>query len=136
MPGPDKQIYYMENPAIPQSDGNMNGKLPTASTWRREGQCDPRRLNGYCPFGDKGKILYNLNDNWFLTKTGDKIEGGKGALNLDAVQLRIDPVAEWKQMFNDSGASTAIIFTIGHAGSRLENASGKKYEQFLIPFLP
>ena len=58
-------------------------------------------LNSYNISFDKKKILYVLKDSWFLVKTGDKIEAGKGGLNLEAAQIKIDPAAEWRQMFED-----------------------------------
>ncbi|MCX6244277.1 MAG: PDZ domain-containing protein [Bacteroidetes bacterium] len=129
--GPDKQIYYQENPAIPQSDGNMNGKLHSFNFETRKDNVILDALNGYALSADKSKILYALNDNWFLTKTGDKIEAGKGALNLDAVQLRIDPPAEWRQMFNDIWRiNRDYFYDPGMQGADWNNIK-KKYEQFL-----
>jgi tricorn protease len=130
-PGPDKQIYYIENPAIPQSDGNMNGKLHSFNLETKKDNVILDALNGFALSANKCKILYNLNDNWFLTKTGDKIEAGKGSLNLDAVQIRIDPVAEWKQMFSDIWRiNRDYFYDPGMQGTDWKSIR-KKYEQFL-----
>ena len=132
--GQANQIYYMENPAFPPASGAPAGKLHTYSLESRKDNVVLDALMGYTLSFDKKKILYVLNDSWFLTNTGDKIEPGKGGLKLEAAQIRIDPPAEWRQMFNDIWRINRDYFYDPGMQGADWNAMKKKYEQFL-PFL-
>lgn len=46
------------------------------------------------------KMLYNTDDKWFVSETGKKAENAP--LNLDAVELKIDPQQEWTNIFNEA----------------------------------
>jgi tricorn protease len=129
--GEEKQIYFLENPAFPPSNGPAASKLHNFSLESRKDNVVLDALNGYSISFDKKKILYVLNDSWCLTKTSDKIEAGKGGLNLDAAQILIDPRAEWQQMFNDAWRiNRDFFYDPGMQGADWP-AMKKKYEQFL-----
>lgn len=132
--GPEKQIYFKENPAFPPAEGPTTSKLHVFSLESRKDNVALDALNNYQLSFDKSKILYNLADNWFITKTGDKIEPGKGGLNLDAAQIKIDPPAEWAQMFNDVWRINRDYFYDPGMHGADWNAMKKKYQQF-IPYL-
>lgn len=132
--GPEKQFYFFESPASPPADGPPSGKLHNFSLESRKDNVVLDALSGYTISFDKKKILYNLNDAWFLTKTGDKIEAGKGALNLDAAQILIDPLAEWRQMFGDIWRiNRDFFYDPGMQGADWPGMK-KKYSEFL-PYL-
>lgn len=59
-------------------------------------------LDGYLLSADGKKMLYNKGMTWGITDTGKKPEPGKGTLNVSAVEVKIDPVAEWKQIFDEA----------------------------------
>jgi tricorn protease len=132
--GPEKQIYFLENSAFPPANGPASGKLHNYSLESRKDNVVLDALSSYIISCDKKKILYNLNDAWFLVKTGDKIEAGKGGLNLEAAQIRIDPPAEWRQMFEDIWRiNRDFFYDPGMQGADWPGIK-KKYAQFL-PFL-
>ncbi|MDP4280900.1 MAG: PDZ domain-containing protein [Bacteroidota bacterium] len=132
--GKEKQIFYAEFPAIPSSDGHSNAKLHSFSLETQKDNIALDALSNYILSFDKKKILYNLNESWFIADAGDKIESGKGALNLDAAQIKIDPPAEWHQMFNDIWRINRDFFYDPGMQGADWNAIKGKYEQFL-PFL-
>jgi tricorn protease len=47
-------------------------------------------------------MLYNKGQTWGITDAGKKPEAGKGILNVAAIEVKIDPVAEWKQIFDEA----------------------------------
>ncbi len=132
--GPEKEIYFIENPAFPSPDGSFSGKLHNFSLETKKDNVVLDALTYYNLSFDKKKILYNLKDSWFLTKTGDKIEAGKGALNLDAAQIKIDPPAEWRQMFEDIWRINRDFFYDPGMHGVDWPAMKTKYAQFL-PYL-
>jgi len=58
--------------------------------------------NAFVISADGKKILYRNGPAWAITDAGVKAENGKGTLDLDAIQVRIDPSAEWRQIFEET----------------------------------
>lgn len=50
---------------------------------------------------DGEKMLYRKGEQWFLVASGQAPKPGEGALKLDAMEVRVEPRAEWKQMFEE-----------------------------------
>jgi tricorn protease len=46
------------------------------------------------------KLLYRQGERWFIADAGQP-KPGDGALKLDTVEVRVDPRAEWKQMYHE-----------------------------------
>ncbi len=59
-------------------------------------------LDNYLLSADGKKMLYRKGQIWGISEAGKKPESGKGVLNLSAVEIKIDPAAEWKQIFNEA----------------------------------
>lgn len=57
--------------------------------------------------------------------------GGDGALNLDAIEVKIDPTAEWKQIFHEAWRINRDFFYDPGMHGADWKAIHKKYEQFL-----
>ncbi|MGD2114443.1 MAG: PDZ domain-containing protein [Acidobacteriota bacterium] len=51
---------------------------------------------------DRKKLLYATGDRWAVVDAGSEIEAGSGVLPLDRVELRVDPRAEWEQMYHEA----------------------------------
>jgi tricorn protease len=52
--------------------------------------------------GNGEKVLYRQADKWFLAGTAAAPKPGEGVLKLDGVEVRVDPKAEWKQMYEET----------------------------------
>ncbi len=50
---------------------------------------------------DGEKVLYRKADQWFIAKSDAPPKPGDGRLKVDEMEVRIDPRAEWKQMYNE-----------------------------------
>jgi tricorn protease len=51
--------------------------------------------------GDGEKMLYQQGPNWAISASGAAPKPGEGVLKLDGMEARIDPRAEWKQMYHE-----------------------------------
>ncbi len=84
---------------------------------------------------DTKKVLYAVKDNWFIASaTGKKIEpveGKDGKLKMDAIEVRIDPRAEWPEMFEDAWRINRDYFYDPHMHGVDWKAMHEKYAQFL-----
>ena len=50
---------------------------------------------------DGSKLLYGSDGRWAIVDSSKPAKPGEGALPLDAVQMAVDPRAEWKQMYRE-----------------------------------
>ncbi|HET6328115.1 MAG TPA: PDZ domain-containing protein, partial [Planctomycetaceae bacterium] len=48
---------------------------------------------------DGEKMLYNHGPAWFVVSTAAPAKPGDGALKMDKLEVRVDPRAEWKQIY-------------------------------------
>ncbi len=51
---------------------------------------------------DTKKLLYSTRENWFITSLSPKIVAAEGRLATADLEVRIDPRAEWAQIFDEA----------------------------------
>jgi tricorn protease len=51
---------------------------------------------------DSKKVLYLKDRGWFITAMGPKVAPGEGRIAAADIEVRIDPRAEWTQIFNEA----------------------------------
>jgi tricorn protease len=77
------------------------------------------------------KLLYQQGKKWFIVGAGQPPKPGEGALKLDNLEVRVDPRAEWKQMYHEVWRiERDYLYDPGHHGLDLK-AAEKKYEPYL-----
>jgi Uncharacterized protein related to the periplasmic component of the Tol biopolymer transport system len=47
------------------------------------------------------KMLYRSGPRWFIAATAQPPRPGQGAINVEALEMRVDPRAEWRQMYRE-----------------------------------
>lgn len=88
-------------------------------------------MDGYLLSADGKKMLYVNGDNWAISNAGEKGEPGKGMLNVTDIQVKIDPPAEWPQIFDEAWrVNRDYFYDPGMHGANWI-AMKKKYEVFL-----
>jgi len=88
-------------------------------------------LDNYMLSADGKKMLYNKGQNWGITDSGKKPEAGKGNLNVAAIEVKIDPVAEWKQIFDEAWRINRDYFYDPNTHGADWQAVRQKYSVFL-----
>jgi tricorn protease len=88
-------------------------------------------LNDYVISADGKKMLYRKGNTYGITNTGEKPEGGKGTLNTSDIQVKMDPVAEWAQTFDEAWRINRDYFYDPGMHGADWPAMKKKYAQFL-----
>jgi tricorn protease len=77
------------------------------------------------------KLLYKQGDGWFIVASGSPPKPGEGALKLDSMEVRVDPRAEWRQMYHEVWRiERDFLYDPGFHGLDLK-AAEKKYEPYL-----
>jgi tricorn protease len=88
-------------------------------------------MDGYQLSADGKKMLYSTGTTWGISGAGEKNEPGKGILSTETVQVKIDPIAEWPQIFDEAWrVNRDYFYDPGMHGANWM-AMKKKYEVFL-----
>lgn len=60
------------------------------------------RVDGFTLSHDGKQLLYVNRNAWSIVSTAGKIDPASGRLAIDAIRVRVDPVAEWRQVFDEA----------------------------------
>jgi tricorn protease len=122
--GENDNVYYIEY------DDNGSGTLHNYNFKKRKDD-EVMPMDRYILSSDGKKMLYSKDNNWGITNAGAKPEPGKGMLNVGAIQVKIDPVAEWPEIFDEAWRiNRDYFYDPGMHGNNWE-AVKKKYAVFL-----
>ena len=59
-------------------------------------------VSDYVVSADAKKLLYRSANAWSIVPTTSKIEPSAGRIAVDSIEVRIDPSAEWAQIFDEA----------------------------------
>jgi tricorn protease len=77
------------------------------------------------------KVLYRQADKWHIVDAAAAPKPGDGLLKLDDIEVRIDPRAEWKQMYHEVWRiERDFLYDPGFHGVDLE-ATSKRFRPYL-----
>ena len=128
--GAEGKLLYIkrnDNPAF----FNGNGKLMAFDLAEREEKELADNVSGFAVSADHKKLLVASGGKWQIADAGGKIEPGKGALATDALQVKIDPPAEWAQIFDETWRINRDYFYDPNMHGADWPAMKRKYAQFL-----
>ncbi len=123
------QIYYLD-----AGTGGGPGAGGTVHKYDFKSRKDEVVVTGAAGFmltNDHKKILYGAGQNFFLTALAPKPQPGQGRLALDAIEVKIDPPAEWPQIFNEAWRINRDYFYATNMHGADWPAMKAKYEVFL-----
>lgn len=121
--GKDETLYYMLK-------GDDGGTLHKFDLKKRKDQ-ELFDLSGYLLSADKKKMLFVKGNNWFVVDAGAKPEPGKAPLAVNDIQVKVDPVAEWAEIFDEAWRVNRDYFYDPNMHGVDWMAVKKKYSAFL-----
>jgi tricorn protease len=80
---------------------------------------------------DGEKMLYRQAANWLIASVAAPPKPGEGVLKLDGMEARIDPRAEWKQMYHEVWRIERDFFYDPNLHGIDWRTAEKKYEPYL-----
>ena len=86
---------------------------------------------GFALSADRSKLLYVARGTWGIADAGGKIAPGDGALPVDSLRVRVDPRAEWKQIFREVWRIQRDFFYAPNMHGADWEAMGEKYSALL-----
>lgn len=129
--GSEGEIYFLESTPSPRSGYAMPDKLHHFKLKTRKDEVIAQGVLDYEVSADRKKILYRSRAGWAIVPAGTKIKPGEGTLNIGALQVRIDPVKEWKQIFEEAWRINRDYFYDPNFHGADWKAMKEKYAQFL-----
>lgn len=129
--GDEGKIYYLEAPGTARGSFAKGTKLHFYDLEKRKDEVIISEVNNYQISQDKKKILYQEGESWKIVPISGKGEPGKGNLNINSIQVRINPPAEWKQIFDEAWRINRDYFYATNMHGVDWNAMYKKYRPFL-----
>ncbi len=94
--GPAGTLYYLKTAA---------DRTTSLCLFDLEERSEETLLEGvrdYRLSADRKKVLVLQGSNWLIAGAGSAIRPGSGRLAVDEIEVRIDPRAEWEQIFNEA----------------------------------
>jgi tricorn protease len=100
----DGSLFILESSVRWEED---DPTFPGSNLWRfdfnsRKSEPFLSGIGGFTLSADGKKLLYKSEDSWFIVPASGKPNPGEGKLDLSSMTVRVDPHAEWEQMFRDA----------------------------------
>jgi tricorn protease len=127
------QVFYIESPAAgPLGIGGGPSALKRFDLTKRKVETVLDGVVDYVLNADGKKALVRAQpDSFSIIDTAGKPEPGKGKLNVDAIEVRVEPRAEWVQIFDEAWRINRDYFYDPNMHGADWNAIKKKYAAFL-----
>jgi tricorn protease len=89
---------------------------------------------GYAVSADGQKLLYlgGVNGNWSIVPTTKAVNASEGRIPVDSIEVRIDPLAEWTQIFDEAWRINRDYFY----APNMHGVDWKKQREKYAAFLP
>ena len=97
--GKSGQLYYLK-PAD-ATPGQQETSLQHFDLEKRKEETLLDKVEEFYLSADGKRMLLN-KDGWSIVDVGDKIDPSKYKLPVDKIQVKIDPTAEWRQIFEEA----------------------------------
>ena len=124
--GKEGEFFYLSR----SSDGSRSGTLHKFSLKDKK-DSEAGEMDNYIISVNGKKMLYRKGRSWGITETGVKPKPGKGIINTENLQVKIDPLAEWPQIFNEAWRINRDYFYDPGMHGADWPAMKNKYAQFL-----
>lgn len=100
--GSEGQIYYLEAPPLAEGPFSPETKLHMFDLSKRKDETLMTGISNYRISADHKKLLYAARNAWGIVDAGRPVKPGEGQLNTSSIEVRIDPPAEWRQIFHEA----------------------------------
>ncbi|HVS14408.1 MAG TPA: PDZ domain-containing protein [Thermoanaerobaculia bacterium] len=125
--GKEKKLYYR------RIDEQGQGTLYLYDLEEREEKSLATGIDGFGSSADGAKLLWvaDRGRKFGIADAGKPVDKGETALAVDKLQVRIDPVAEWAQIYDEAWRINRDYFYDPNMHGADWEAMGEKYGQFL-----
>jgi tricorn protease len=127
------QLFYLESPPAPPRDATpRGGTLKRFDLAKRKSETVLEGVADYHLSAEgKKALVFTPPESWAIVDAAGKPEPGKGKLNIDAIEVRVEPSAEWPQILDEAWRINRDYFYDPNMHGADWKAVKKKYEAFL-----
>ncbi|MEM7585071.1 MAG: PDZ domain-containing protein [Acidobacteriota bacterium] len=129
--GAEGQIYFLETDMPARSFGAAPGSLQHYDLHQREKHTLLAGVSTFVLTADGEKILAVAGERLVIGKASGTIDAGQGRVDLESVTVRIEPRAEWRQIFEEAWRLNRDFFYDPGMHGADWPAMRRKYEPFL-----
>ena len=129
--GKSGEIYFLKNAT---GVNRFNEEPGSLHRFQLEGRKDDSLLDGVNGFEisrDAKKVLLSMKETWVIAALGDKIDASKNKLPIDRIEVKIDPRAEWTQIYEEAWRINRDYFYDPNMHGADWKAMRVKYAEFL-----
>jgi tricorn protease len=99
--GKEGTLFLVENPPGPGADGPPQFIVHKFELKTRKTDKLVEGVRDFDISRDGEKVLFRQGDKWTIAVSSGPPKAGEGALKMDDMEVRVDPRAEWKQMYRE-----------------------------------
>ncbi len=127
--GADGQLYYLRRD---DASSFGSGSLRTYDLSEREETTLADDVASFLLSADTHKVLVAIDGGTLLiAKAEEKVDVSKGHLAVDEIRVRIDPPAEWRQIYREAWRINRDYFYDPNFHGADWEAMGERYSEFL-----
>ena len=126
--GNEGEIFYLETE---RNGTGLSGRLHKYDLGKKKDTVILNGVDDYEISADRKKLLFRSGSSMYIAAISNKIGKDKDRLKIDAVQVKIDPVSEWRQIFYEAWRINRDYFYDPNFHGTDWNKMKKKYEIFL-----
>jgi tricorn protease len=125
-------LFLLEIPVVPGfGDGPGSQVLHKFDMSKRKAEKFTEGAEMFRVSFNGEKILFRQGQNWVIAGTAAPPRPGEGRLKIDDMEMRVDPLAEWRQMYKEVlRIERDFFYDPGHHGLDLQ-ALGERYEKYV-----
>ncbi len=126
-------LFLTEIPDVPPLNAPTMAAISKFELSTRKTEPFLSGLSGFAVSANGEKVLYHMGQGptWFIAATGATPKPGEGAVKLDDVELKVDPRAEWNQMYHEVWRIERDFLYDPHFHGLDLAAAEKKYAPYL-----
>ncbi|MFQ5742902.1 MAG: PDZ domain-containing protein [Acidobacteriota bacterium] len=127
------QIYYRRSEGGQPGPfgGAGSGSLRRFDLEKREEETLMEKVGRFVLSADTQKALISTGGSWLIASTAGKIDPSEGKISTDGLEVRIDPQAEWRQIFHEAWRINRDFFYDPNMHGVDWEAMGEMYSAFL-----
>ena len=125
------ELYYLKSTGGQDRFERGDTSLTHYSLTKRKEDSLVEKVDGFELSRDGKRVLMKMKDSFSISDVGEKIDPAKHKLSIENIEVKIDPVAEWRQIFDEAWRINRDYFYDPHMHGNDWKAVKAKYEVFL-----
>lgn len=124
------ELYYLKGGPVNRFTNEARNLMHFSLSKRKEDQA-LEKVDDFELSRDGKRVLLRMKDNWSIADVGEKIDPTKHKVAIENVEVKVDPVAEWKEIFDEAWRINRDYFYDPNMHGNDWKAVRAKYSAFL-----